>query len=89
VFFPECFIGAYLRPHTGPARLNGFHLGDRPGNLLVPGRQLAAVKMHTFAWLDRAQRGARVAADGTLEFGVQRTMLLHLLSVSGEGVWEG
>jgi len=45
--------------------------------------------MHTFAWLDRAQRGARVAADGTLEFGVQRTMLLHLLSVSGEGVWEG
>lgn len=74
--------------HAGTARLNCLNLGLRPGELLEALWQLRAVKEQSLAGLDGAKRLARCAANVATngsKTGVQRAVLLSLLSVALEG----
>lgn len=52
------------------------------------GGQLALIKCKAAAGLNGTKRGAAHAADTATMLCIQGPMLLGLLSVGGEGIWE-
>lgn len=77
----------FLRELAGTASLNGLHLSLAEGQTTETGRQLGAVEELAVLGADGAQGVARLATNAAGEGRTtERTVLLSLSAVGGEGV---